>query len=68
VKIDIETTLPISKVNQNFSEAARMTEDKGVITIMKNNKPKFVMMTFEKFKQYEKKRIKNIYFKNIIQG
>lgn len=52
MKIDIETTFPISRVNQNFSEAARMTENKGIITIMKNNKPKFVMMTFEKFKKY----------------
>lgn len=53
MKIDVENTLPISNVNQNFSAAARMTEDKGLITIMKNNKPKFVLMTFDKFKEYE---------------
>ena len=27
MKIDIEKTLPISKVNQNFSSAARMAEE-----------------------------------------
>jgi len=59
MKIDIDTTFPISRVNQNFSEAARMTEDKGIITIMKNNKPKFVMMTFEKFEEYEEAFEKN---------
>lgn len=55
MKIDIEQTMSISKVNQNFSLAARTAEDKGLITIMKNNKPRFVLMTFEKFKEYEKK-------------
>lgn len=53
MKIDIEKTIAISKVNQNFSEAARLTEKFGTITIMKNNKPKFVMMSFEQYEQYE---------------
>lgn len=56
MKIDVEKTLPISKVNQNFSAAARLTEEKGLITIMKNNKPKFVLMTFEQFEAYEAER------------
>lgn len=56
MKIDVEKTLPVSKVNQNFSAAARLTEEKGLITIMKNNKPKFVLMTFERFLEYEKKK------------
>ena len=56
MKIDVEKTLPISKVNQNFSVAARLTEEKGLITIMKNNKPKFMLMTFEQFEAYEAER------------
>lgn len=54
MKIDIKKTLPISMVNQNFSIAAKMTEENGMITILKNNKPKFVLMTFEEFEKYEK--------------
>ena len=54
MKIDIEKTLSISKVNQNFSAAAKMTEENGLITILKNNKPKFVLMTFEEFEKHEK--------------
>lgn len=49
MKIDIEKTLSISKVNQNFSSAAKMAEENGLITILKNNKPKFVLMTFDEF-------------------
>ena len=56
MKIDIEKTLSISKANQNFSAAARMTEEHGFITILKNNKPKFVLMTFEEFEKYEKEK------------
>ena len=56
MKIDIEKTLSISKVNQNFSAAARMTEEHGLITILKNNKPKFVLMTFEEFEKLEKEK------------
>lgn len=57
MKIDIAKLIPISKVNQNFSEAARMTEEHGAITIMKNNKPKFVMMTIEQYEKLEGKGI-----------
>lgn len=56
MKIDTEKTMSISKVNQNFSGAARMAEEKGLITIMKNNKPKFVLMTFDKFEKYETRK------------
>mgnify|MGYP000125138348 FL=1 len=58
MKIDIEKTLSISKVNQNFSAAAKMTEENGLITILKNNKPKFVLMTFEEFEKHEKGNVK----------
>lgn len=54
MKIDMNQLVPISKVNQNFSEAARLTEEHGAITIVKNNKPKFVMMTIEQFERMER--------------
>ena len=56
MKIDIDKIIPISKVNQNFSEAARLTDEHGAIIIMKNNAPKFVLITFEKYQEYEGER------------
>lgn len=53
MKIDIEKTLSISKVNQNFSAAARLAERDGMITILKNNKPKFVLMTFDEYEKLQ---------------
>ena len=54
MKIDTQQIISISKVNQNFSEAARLTDKQGVIPIMKSNKPRFVLMTIEKFQELEK--------------
>lgn len=54
MKLDLDTIIPISKVNQNFSLAAREAEKHESIVIMKNSKPKFVLMTFEKYKEMEK--------------
>ena len=51
MKIDSDNMIPISKVNQNFSDAIKSTEEHGIITIMKNNQPKYVLMTFEKYKE-----------------
>lgn len=59
MKIDIEKMIAISKVNQNFSAAARLTDQLGELTIMKNSKPKFVLMTFEKFEEYERIRARD---------
>ena len=56
MKIDIEKTLPISKVNQIFCSAPRMAEEQGLITILKNNKPKFVLMIFEELEKHEKEK------------
>ncbi|MCI2105295.1 MAG: type II toxin-antitoxin system prevent-host-death family antitoxin [Intestinimonas sp.] len=55
MKLDLDTIIPISKVNQNFSQAAREAEKHESIIIMKNSKPKFVLMTFEKYEELERK-------------
>ncbi|WP_169084094.1 type II toxin-antitoxin system Phd/YefM family antitoxin [Paenibacillus sp. PL91] len=58
MKIDLDKMITISKVNQNFSMAARLTDELGLLTIMKNSQPKFVLMTFERFEEYELERSK----------
>ncbi len=56
MKIDADKIIPISKVNQNFSKAVQLTEENGTLTIMKNNNPKLVLMTFEKYREIEEGR------------
>ncbi len=53
MKVDLENIIPISKVNQNFSSASRATDKFGSIVIMKNNNPKYVLMTIEEYQRLE---------------
>ena len=56
MNIYIEKIISIYTVNENFSFAGRMSELHGLITILKNNKPKFVLMTFKEFEKHEKEK------------
>ena len=45
--IDTAKIMSITDVNQNFSRAARIAEQKGEVVIFKNNKPKYVLYDIE---------------------
>lgn len=51
--INPEQIVSISEVNQNFSKVAKMVDEKKQVVIMKNNKPKYVMMDFEEYRKLE---------------
>lgn len=36
----------ITEVNQNFSQVARKVEENGPVIILKNNKPRFILMEY----------------------
>lgn len=39
--------ISITEVNQNFSAAAKLADKKGKMTIMKNNKPAYILTAFK---------------------
>lgn len=39
----------ITEANQNFSKLARLVDEKGSALILKNNKPKYVLIEYDKF-------------------
>ena len=47
MQINLENLVPISEANQNFSKVARMVENKGTAVILKNNKPKYVLVEYD---------------------
>lgn len=53
MKIDLKNILSISEANQNFSKATHLVDDKGPIVILKNNKPKYVIMSYDDAKDLE---------------
>lgn len=51
MNIDTKTLVEMSEANQNFSKAARVVDREGVAVIMKNNKPKYVVLGFEEYEE-----------------
>lgn len=46
MKIDLENLISITEANQNFSKVARLVDSKGTAVILKNNKPKYVLVDY----------------------
>lgn len=50
MNIDSDTIVSISEANQNFSKVARMVDQYGSVTIMKNNTPRYILIDFNEVK------------------
>ena len=53
MNINTQSMVSITEANQNFSKIAKMVDDKGSVTILKNNFPKYVVINYEKLKKIE---------------
>ena len=42
--IDTSRLMSVTEVNQNFSRATKVADTKGSVVILKNNKPKYVLV------------------------
>lgn len=72
INININNLVSISEANQNFSKVARMVDEKGAAVILKNNKPRYVLIEYS---QLEKENMvgdseveavaKNVMFKHM---
>jgi len=52
--VNIENMVSISEANQNFSKIAKIVDDSKSVVIMKNNKPKYILLDFEEFSKESK--------------
>ena len=63
MNIDTNTIVTMTEANQNFSKVTRLVEEEGMAVIMKNNKPRYVVVDFEEYdfiaaaRQLRKERI-----------
>lgn len=46
MRIDTNTMIPMIEANRNFSKVARMVDEKGAAVIMKNNRPRYLILNF----------------------
>ena len=47
MKIDTNNIVSITEANQNFSKATRIVDKQGSVVIFKNNKPKYMLVSWE---------------------
>ena len=44
--IDTKNIISMTEANQNFSKVARLVDDNGSVIILKNNKPRYLIIDF----------------------
>ena len=53
MQINIDNLVSITEANQNFSKVARQVDEKGNVIILKNNKPKYIVIDIEDYKRID---------------
>ena len=44
--VDTKVLVPMTEANQNFSRVVRMVDENGMAVILKNNKPRYMVVAF----------------------
>ena len=47
--INTDLIIPMTDANQNFSRVTRIVDEDGMAVIMKNNKPRYIVVDFEEY-------------------
>lgn len=47
--VDTSTLVPMTEANQNFSKVTRLVDEAGLAVILKNNKPRYIVVDFEEY-------------------
>ena len=47
--VNTNTLIAMTEANQNFSKVTRLVDDEGIAVILKNNKPKYIVVNFDEY-------------------
>lgn len=47
--VNTETLVPMTEANQNFSKVTRLVDDAGIAVILKNNRPRYIVVDFDEY-------------------
>jgi len=56
--IDTNLIVPMTEANQNFSKVVRLVDNNGMAIIMKNNKPRYMIVGFSEYDEIQAARKK----------
>ena len=51
--VDTKNLVPMTEANQNFSKVVRMVDESGLAVILKNNKPRYIVVDFGEYEQFQ---------------
>lgn len=51
--VNTDTMFSVTEANQNFSRVTRLVDEAGVAVILKNNRPKYVVVDFEEYDEVQ---------------
>lgn len=55
--INTNNLVAMTEANQNFSKVVRLVEEDGLVVILKNNKPRFVVVDFDEYDEIQAARL-----------
>ncbi|OOO00005.1 MAG: prevent-host-death protein [Epulopiscium sp. Nele67-Bin004] len=61
--VNTENLVPITEADKNFSSVIRVVEERGMAVILKNDTPKYVLVSFDEYDEiqaFRKERAKKI--------
>lgn len=64
--VNTDYLVPMTEANQNFSKVVRTVDESGMAVILKNNKPRYVVVDFDEYNtiaaamQMRKAKIENV--------
>ncbi|AQS59481.1 type II toxin-antitoxin system Phd/YefM family antitoxin [Desulforamulus ferrireducens] len=58
MNINTDCIVSISDANQNFSRIARLVDEKKKVIVMKNNKPRYLIIDFEDYEAQRAEEMK----------
>jgi antitoxin Phd len=58
MNIDTQVLVPMTEANQNFSKVVRLVDGLGMAVILKNNKPRYMVLSFQEYDEIQSMRHK----------
>lgn len=56
--VDTRLLVPMTDANQNFSKVVKMVDENGMAVILKNNKPRYLVVDFSEYDEIKMARKK----------
>ncbi len=51
--VNTASMVPMTEANQNFSKVTRLVDQAGLAVILKNNKPRYIVVDFDEYEELQ---------------